>query len=61
MLNRCTTLGLLVALPTAPALGFGATASAKLAGLLTRAAQADAAVADRPAGTSAPSRGAGVH
>ena len=57
MLNRRTTLGLLVALPTAPALGFGATASAKLAGLLTRAAQADAALSPtgppgrrRPAG-----------
>ncbi len=57
MLNRRTTLRLLAALPATPTFGFGATDSARLADLLTRAADADASLSPtgpprrrRPAG-----------
>lgn len=57
MLNRRTTLRLLAALPATPALGFGATDSARLADLLTRAADADASLSPTgPPGRRRPAR-----
>lgn len=57
MLNRRTALGLIAAIPAAPALGFGSSPSLRLADLLARAAAADAALSPtgppgrrRPAG-----------
>jgi len=44
MLNRRTALGLIAAIPAAPALGFGSSPSLRLADLLARAAAADAAL-----------------